>query len=72
MTTYQELAAEMGFAGTDEKLIEIGMAIELGAIAWDWYAAGNDKYDVAAIFQFRDEDPNEEDTIAAYAEGAAA
>lgn len=68
---YQEAARELGYTGDAEKLESIGKAIEIGHIAWGWYEAGDDQYDVAALFRFRDEAPTEQATIEAYAEGAA-
>lgn len=69
--TYIEMAQDLGYSGTAEKLESIGMAIELGAVAWSWYEVGDDKYGVAAIFAYRGDEPTEEATIGAYAEGAA-
>ena len=71
LPTYKDEARNAGYEGSDEKLEAIGMAIERGDCAWSWFEGGNDKFDVAAIFQYRDEEPNYEDTIGAYAEGMA-
>ena len=68
---WTDLALEYGYKGTDEEMTRIGMAIEDGELAWHWYETGNDKFDVAAIFEYRDEAPNRYDTVMAYAEGAA-
>ena len=68
---YIQMAIQAGYTGTDEKLTEIGMAIELAEVAWSWYESGNDRDNVAAIFQYSESEPNVEETIGAYAEGAA-
>lgn len=67
---YIASARDAGYDGPDEVLTRVGMAIELGSVAWSWYESGNDKFDVAAIFKYRDETPNYESVIGAYAEGA--
>lgn len=71
MNDYIKWAKEAGYTGTDEQLKAIGMAIENGAVAWSWYESGNDRDDVACMFEYGDEEPTEEAVIAAYAEGAA-
>jgi hypothetical protein len=67
---YIEAAKAAGYEGTDEVLTRVGMAVELAIVAWEWYESGDDKYDIVGLFKYRDDKPNEADTIGAYAEGA--
>ena len=71
MGTYLDYALYLGFEGDRSHMEHIGMAMENAGNAWDWFQNGDDKHNVAAIFEFRNEKPNEKDVYAAYIEGAA-
>ena len=62
--------AKIAAALTLESGTMVSNAIDTAANAWAYYEEGNDKHDVACMFEYTDEAPNYDAVLGAYVEGA--